>query len=408
VRFAWLLLQVILTFLTPSQQIGCAPVRVQTFLLLFRQVFFAILPLQTLTGNLHKSHYILLVVATVLMSGHARAWNGEGHMVVAQMAYNHLDPVVKTQCDNLISFPVMNASNSNSNFVTSACWADDIKSFTSAFSSWHYIDIPFSLDGTSTNSFTIPSVNVAWAISNCVAALKNPNTSVSNQAMNLRFLIHFVGDIQQPLHDSTAMFGGDTGGDSGGNGFTLTNSYANLHSLWDAGGGWLQDSVGRPLNSTGVNNISNRVWQAEQAYPFVRSIGTIESAFAWATEGWWLARTNAYVGVTNNTTPSAAYLTRVQATTIQRMAAGGMRLANLLNTIYAPPPFPLSFSNVGQARVSVSWISSAGRTYRVQWKQHIDDPTWNTLTDLTATANSLSVTDSIVLPNRFYRVIVLQ
>jgi hypothetical protein len=329
-------------------------------------------------------------------------------MVVAQMAYSHLDPVVRTQCDNLISVPVMNASNSNSNFVTSACWADDIKSFTSAFSSWHYIDIPVKLDDTSTNSFTIPSVNVAWAISNCVVALKNPNTSVSNQAVNLRFLIHFVGDIQQPLHDSTAMFGGNTGGDSGGNNFTLTGSYGNLHSLWDAGGGWLGDSVGRPLSATGINNVSNRVRQAEQAYPFVRSIGTIEDPFAWATEGWWLASTNAYVGVTNNTTPPAAYLSKVQGTTNQRMAMGGMRLANLLNTIYAPPPFPLAFSSVGDDKVSVSWSSTPGWTYRVQWKQQIDNTTWSTLTDLTATANSLSVTDSVVVPNRFYRVIVLQ
>ena len=63
----------------------------------------------------------------------AGAWNAEGHMVVAQIAYNHLDAAVKNRCDTLIATPVNNASNYNNTFVTAACWADDIKSVTSAY-----------------------------------------------------------------------------------------------------------------------------------------------------------------------------------------------------------------------------------------------------------------------------------
>ena len=65
-------------------------------------------------------------------------------MVVAQIAYNHLNPVAKAKCDALIATDVLYATNNNNTFVTAACWADDLKSFTSAYSNWHYIDIPFS------------------------------------------------------------------------------------------------------------------------------------------------------------------------------------------------------------------------------------------------------------------------
>src|SRR6185369_11394044 len=68
------------------------------------------------------------------------AWNAEGHMTVAQIAYNHLNPSVKTRCDNLIAVSMgTNSSNGTSNFVTAAVWADDFKTPLGT-ANWHYID----------------------------------------------------------------------------------------------------------------------------------------------------------------------------------------------------------------------------------------------------------------------------
>src|SRR4051812_14346985 len=175
-----------------------------------------------------------------------RAWNADGHMVSAQIAYNHLTPAAKARADFLISQPVFGSSSINNTFVTAGPWADDIKSQTSFFNNWHFIDLPFSYDGTSTNGFFVPSPNVLTSISNCVAALQDRTTSVSNQAINLRFLIHFVSDLQQPLHASDAVWAGHTGGDAGGNSFSLSGSPNNLHSLWDQGAGYVNDSEPRP------------------------------------------------------------------------------------------------------------------------------------------------------------------
>ncbi len=133
------------------------------------------------------------------------AWDGEGHMVIAQIAYNHLDSAVKAKCDALIAIPVFDANDRNSNFVTAACWADDIKSNTDAYDDLHIYDIPISLDGYPTNDVVYDPSNVVEAITNCIITLQDPTQSLSNQAVALRFLLHFCGDITQPLHCATGV-----------------------------------------------------------------------------------------------------------------------------------------------------------------------------------------------------------
>src|ERR1035437_332175 len=117
------------------------------------------------------------------------AWDGEGHMVVAQIAYNHLDFAVKAKCDALIAVPVFGSNERNSNFVMAACWADDIKSNTSAYDDLHIYDIPISLDGYPTNGVVDDPSNVVVAITQCITTLQDPTQSLSNQAVALRFQI---------------------------------------------------------------------------------------------------------------------------------------------------------------------------------------------------------------------------
>src|SRR5258708_2599982 len=127
------------------------------------------------------------------------AWNAEGHMVVAQIAYNHLDAVVKAKCDALIAVPLTYGSSANNTFVTAACWADDYKSSLGT-AIWHYIDLPFSLDGTPTSGVATASFDVVQAINLCISTLQDGTAAQTNQATSLRYVLHFVGDIQQPLH----------------------------------------------------------------------------------------------------------------------------------------------------------------------------------------------------------------
>ena len=213
-----------------------------------------------------------------------------GHMVVAQIAYNHLDPSVKAKCDALIAVPLTYGGNSTSNFVTAACWADDYKSQLGT-GIWHYINLPFSLDGTSTNNLAPSAFDVVQAINLSIATLLNSGAAQTEQAPSLRYLIHFVGDIQQPLHCADAFFASEPNGDEGGNAFAIQGSWSNLHSLWDAGGGYLTDSVSRPLNSSAKTTLSNKVAAIEADYPYTPNAGTIPNPMDWAQEGLGIAET---------------------------------------------------------------------------------------------------------------------
>ena len=187
-------------------------------------------------------------------------------MVVAQIAYNHLDSAVKAKCDALVAVPLSYGGASTSNFVTAAVWADDYKSQLGS-SIWHCIDLPFSLDGTSTNGFVPASFDVVQAINLSIATLQNSSASQSNQAVSLRYLLHFVGDIQQPLHASDAFFASQPNGDAGANSFGITGTWNNLHSVWDSGGSYLTDSLSRPLSAAGQTTLSNKVAAIEADYP---------------------------------------------------------------------------------------------------------------------------------------------
>lgn len=89
-----------------------------------------------------------------------------------------------------------------SDFVGSACWADDISYYNlTAFLPWHFIDQPYNPQG-----MLAPRAreqNVLGALNNAVNTVRKQTvgTAPFETSFMLRFLIHFVGDIHQPLHD---------------------------------------------------------------------------------------------------------------------------------------------------------------------------------------------------------------
>jgi len=175
--------------------------------------------------------------------------------------------------------------------------------------------------------------------------------------------------------------------------------------LWDAGGGYLTDSLSRPLSAAAQTTLSNKVATIEVDYSYSPNGGTIPDPGDWAAEGFGLARTVSYVGVTESTTPSTSYLNTVKATTEQRMAMGGHRLADLLNTIFAPDPVRLVSVTRTNAAFSFSWTAASGATYRVQWKQQLEEPAWHDLTNLTANGSMVIFSEASTQSHRFYRVV---
>lgn len=345
--------------------------------------------------------FLVALLALCSFAIPSRAWNAEGHMVVAQIAYNHLTPSVQAKCDALIAVPMTYINTGTTNFITAACWADDFKSQLNT-ANWHYIDIPFSLDGTSTNSFTPDTFDVVRAIRICEVALGNPTAAQSNQAVYLRYLLHFVGDIHQPLHASTAISVNFPNGDSGGNGFNL-NGGGNLHSLWDGGVGFVSSTLSRPLSASNKTTLSNKVAVIEADYPYTPNPGVIADPMDWAIEGWNLAQTVSYAGITMGGTPSSTYTDAGQATAESRLAQAGHRLADVLNTIFTIFPATLNNNAPTNTTVSFWWDAVPGRIYHIQSKAILTD-TWTDMTTVQPATGKATYTDTAGPTTKFYRV----
>ena len=330
----------------------------------------------------------------------APAWNAEGHMAVAQLAYNHLDSTVKAKCDSLIAVALSPGGSSTSTFVSASCWADDYKSQLGT-GTWHYINLPISLDGTSFANFEPPAFDVVQAINQCITTLKSGSTTPAQQASSLRYLIHFIADVHQPLHCTTAFSAAQPNGDAGGNGFPITGTWNNLHSLWDSGGGYLNDPLPRPLSPGSQTTLNNRVATIEAAYPYLRGGGTLPDPMSWALEGKELAVSITYAGITRNSAPSISYLQTARSTTEARIALAGKRLADLLNTLFAVNISPFHATN---GDFGFSWNSVPGTVYRLEWTEDLSFSNWKQLTDITATGSLSLFQEPVMRGRKFYRI----
>src|SRR5882672_4561663 len=148
---------------------------------------------------------IWLILCTPTLS---LGWGAGGHMMVAQIAFGRLNPRAKAQAKMLLAIPIDPAavSKKSTDFVNAAHWADDLRPFSEfdSFKPLHFIDTPFSTDGTTLPTDLPEPDNIVKALEDNVNILKT-STDKNAQAQALRFIIHFVGDIHQPLHCATRV-----------------------------------------------------------------------------------------------------------------------------------------------------------------------------------------------------------
>jgi hypothetical protein len=131
---------------------------------------------------------VLLVLS---LSSKVFAWGNEGHAIVAQIGEDHLLPNARAAILKLLP---------NTKLASVASWADAIKQDPQWVHTkpWHFVNIPDGEDYT--QAARDPEGNVVTAISDMVKVLKNPASSIADKQNALKFLVHLVGDIHQPLH----------------------------------------------------------------------------------------------------------------------------------------------------------------------------------------------------------------
>ncbi len=170
----------------------------------------------------------LLAPALLTVPSTAHAWGFQGHRLVGRIAEARLTPAAHADVGRLL------AGEADPTLAGIAPWADQLRSSDPSLGKrsarWHYVNI--AEDGCHYQAPRhCPGGNcVVEALKAQTAILADPARSDAERTQALKFVVHFVGDIHQPMHAGY-------GHDKGGNDFQLqyNNRGSNLHSLWDSG-----------------------------------------------------------------------------------------------------------------------------------------------------------------------------
>jgi hypothetical protein len=165
--------------------------------------------------------YITLLIAAPTA---ALAWGSEGHRIVAEIAEQHLDPVAAKQVRDLLA--IENATT----LADVANWPDQIRRQRPETASWHFVDVPISAPGYDATRDCAGGNCVVAKIDQFTAELRNGSAPPQQRLEALKFVVHFVGDLHQPLHASD-------NDDRGGTEIRVTfeGHRTNLDAVWDSG-----------------------------------------------------------------------------------------------------------------------------------------------------------------------------
>jgi len=241
------------------------------------------------------------------------AWGVLGHRIVGEIANSYLTPKAKAAIQKILG---------TESIAMSSNWADFIKSDTSFryLNSWHYINLDKGLTEDQLHHIleSDTTTNVLTKTNFLIGELKKKNQSAAQKQFYLRLLIHFIGDIHQPLHAGHRE-------DLGGNRVKVSwfNTPTNLHAVWDESLVNFQQ-LSYTEYTAAINHSTLQQRKGWQKQPVKE----------WVAESYLLAE-NVYNEIKeDNQKLSYDYNFRHIGTVNSQLLKGGVRLAGILNRIF--------------------------------------------------------------------------
>jgi hypothetical protein len=269
------------------------------------------------------------VTAALLLSVGAQqswAWGREGHRLTALVAENYLTPETRAAVKELLG---------KQTIADVASWADEYRAAHPETGKWHYADTPLAEAAYNRDRDCPVSSDPKSPWRDCVVdrvlyfemRLADKTLSHEERAEALKYVIHFIGDIHQPLHV--------VGDARGGNDITITflgstqcgSFKCNLHGTWDDAMIEHHDMNEKKYTAFLLSDIEEHNWQK----------------LANGNPVQWANASHKYA--MNAFAPNGALITKeYYAEEIKvidsQLALGGLRLARVLNTVLSGQPVP--------------------------------------------------------------------
>ncbi|MGZ8544964.1 MAG: S1/P1 nuclease [Flavisolibacter sp.] len=172
----------------------------------------------------HLLSKLVLIGFIFLLPLQSMAWGLLGHRIVGEIASKYLTKKARKEISKILG---------TESIAMSSNWADFIKSDSTYkyLDIWHYVNFEKGLSYEAVKEVLQKdtTVNAYTKINFLVSELKKKDLAMEQKKFYLRLLIHFVGDIHQPLHVSPV-------GTSGGNSIRVQwfSTPSNLHRVWDS------------------------------------------------------------------------------------------------------------------------------------------------------------------------------
>ena len=247
----------------------------------------------------------LAALVFLLTAGTARAWNPQGHMLVAAMAYDQLAPAQRERLVVILrAHPdfakwqeaapkdVAGFDFGRYAFMRAATWPDDVRKSGSPYDHppWHYVHFPL-LPPDFPMEDAPPTENLLTAMAACEKVVADPAAAALDRAAYLSWIIHLVGDVMQPLHGGTLISADHPrpDGDQGGGLFfvNVAGNAMTLHWYWDCLAGTTLDT----------HELIERAGELERKFPraALAELDTTKDVRGWALESRRLAIDAAYL-----------------------------------------------------------------------------------------------------------------
>lgn len=283
-----------------------------------------------------RSRVVMLACLTVLVSAPALAWGPEGHAIVADIAEAHLSPAAAAQAHQLL------ALERHQHLDDVSSWADAHRKAMRGTGSWHYVDIPLDAAGYDAARDCRDDDCAVVKLVSFTHLLGDTSAPANKRLLALKWVVHIVGDLHQPLH-------AEDNDDKGGNTFQLQyfGKGTNLHAIWDSyiieralnltlGPNY---SIDHPLVRRDALKLDAEITpqQREQWAPLDMTRDFEATVIDWANQSHALARDVAYAEVPAKRKPGwdAVYQQKTWPVIQTQLQRGGVRLAALLNATLA-------------------------------------------------------------------------
>jgi hypothetical protein len=285
---------------------------------------------------------VLSTLALCAIPAAAYSWGDEGHEVIGLIADHYLEPAVRTKVNAMLAGDATHLT-STTQIDSEATWADKYRDSDrnttkvnyNRTRNWHFVDLELQAPDLKAACFGQPPLPeeipasvgpandcVVDKIDEFAAELKKSTTSETEKRFALQFILHFVGDVHQPLHASDDQ-------DRGGNLKTVTApgiASNNLHHDWDT----------EFVNLIGPNEAAIAQQLIANITGAQRSQWEMGTAADWAAESFAVAKGHTYgllpaTDQPNHYQLSAAYVSDAATVTQQQLSKAGVRLAFVLN-----------------------------------------------------------------------------